>query len=128
MIYLAIFWVLMALFAAVYFLAKWKKQGLARRIEQEYGSLFFILAASFLIIAIVTNDPVTVAGIAIPTEIQWLASLLVTGFGSWKFYLNPLKERVIRTEIEASSIKADVSTIKADVSMIKQALMKHHHI
>ena len=52
-----------------------------------------------------------------------LLTLIVSGFGAWKYYFNPLKERVIETEREVSSIKTDVSSIKSDVHLIKENIL-----
>ena len=55
----------------------------------------------------------------ISTELQWLASLLTFGFGSWKFYLNPLKERVIETEKE---IKVEIKYMNKTLEEFKNKL------
>ena len=69
-----------------------------------------------------THDPLF-EPLGIPKEYEWLAGLITSGFGLWQLYLNPLKERVITTEKEVSSIKTDVSAIRSDVSMIKEKMI-----
>lgn len=128
MIYLIIFWIIIILFFILYLISILFKSKELKIWLDNYGSLFFIIMGVFLIMAIVTNDPITILGITIPMELQWLGSLLVTGFGTWKFYLNPLKERVIGVENNVSSIKgenkANFSSIKEDLAIIKHKLMK----
>jgi hypothetical protein len=55
-------------------------------------------------------------------EYGWLAGLLTCGFLLWTQYLNPLKERVIKTEIEVSKIRKDVSSIKGYLNAIKDKI------
>lgn len=102
------------------FLFKWEK---ARAYLEDKGMLVFIISASIITIAIITKDPLTVMGISIPTELQWLGSLIVTGFGAWRFYLNPLKEKVYSMDREVGEIKADVTNIKSDVRFIKESVI-----
>ena len=90
---------------------------------EDKGILVFIIAASLVLMGIITKDPVTVFGINIPTDLQWLGSLLVTGFGAWRFYLNPLKSKVYLLGREVDEIKADITNIKSDIGLIKRKLI-----
>lgn len=130
MIYLKIFWLLTIIFFIIYFsgiVFKWK---LVKSITDEFGILFFMGLASLLIVAIAKGDPLTIAGIIIPTEFQWLGSLFVTWFGAWKFYFNPLKIKVysmdreigeVRGEIKG--VRGEISSIKSDVRLIKEKII-----
>lgn len=123
MLYLKIFWIaLIALFFIHLFsnLLKFKK---LENLLDKYGILYMIILVAFAFIAIITNDPIDFFNISIPTEVQWLATLIASGFGAWKYYLNPLKNRVINTEIEVSSVKTSIESIKSDVHLIKENLL-----
>lgn len=74
-------------------------------------------------VAIATKDPIF-SGLGVPTEYEWVVGLFVTGLSSWKLYFGPLKERVIKTEMEVTSIQTDVRSIKSDTSLIKEKLLK----
>ncbi len=120
MIYLWLFWTLILIFLIVYILGRffnWKSVILA--IEEKYGILFFLFLFSLAIIAIVTKDPVEFAGISIPAEMQWLGSLLLSGFGAWKFYLNPLKQKVYFMDRELGEIKSNSSSIDREMKEMK---------
>jgi len=123
-IYLTVFWIIYALFGLlilISFLFKIKK---LNKYLQEYSVLVLIIALSFLIIAIITKDPMNIAGYTIPTELQWLGSLLVTGFSAWKFYLNPLKIKVYSMDREIGEVSASVKKVENNVSMILSKLIK----
>ncbi len=120
MIYLATFWLIIVAFIVAYaasLIFKWKN---ATAYLEDKGMLVFIISASVIIIAIITKDPLTVMGISIPTELQWLGSLIITGFGAWRFYLNPLKSKVYSMDREVGEVRADVANIKSDVRLIKE--------
>ena len=123
MIYLAIFWLFVAVFLIAYVASRifnWKK---IKAYLEDKGILFFIISSAFIVMALLTKDPLTIAGISIPTELQWLGSLLIIGFGVWRFYLNPLKGKVYSMDREVGEIKADVTNIKSDVRLIKERLI-----
>ena len=69
--------------------------------------------------AIITKDPITIAGIELSMESQWIGSLIIFGLGSWKLYFNPLKEKVYSLDREIGEVKSDVSNLKSDVSNLK---------
>ena len=68
-----------------------------RRPSGNIIGLLVVTSFSFLILALMTKDPIF-STMGLPPEYEWLAGLLLSGFTAWQFYLNPLKERVIRLE------------------------------
>jgi len=112
-----IFWILIVASGVLYF-------GLRKIIKraENIAFLIIILAGAFLIVAIATRDPLF-SGIGVPAEYEWVVGLFITGLSSWKLYFGPLKERVIRTEKEASTIQADVKSIKFDTTLLKDKLL-----
>jgi len=120
--YLAIYWSFLIVFFALIFIGKlFRINALSSLIK--HSDLVLIISLPFLIVAIATNDPIEILGIELSKDLQWLGSLLVAGFGSWQFYLRPLKERVITTEKDVHAVKTDINSIKEDISIIKQKLM-----
>lgn len=114
-----IFWLVMLFNLLSYIiLKKYFRVNYAR----DAAVIFTLLASSFLIVAILTRDPLF-SSFGVPPEFEWIVGLFITGLASWKLYFNPLKERVIRTEREVSSIKTDVTSIKDDVSLIKEKVL-----
>ncbi len=92
------------------------------RIIEKYALLPVLASFAFLIMAFLTNDPF-LQGIGLPKEYEWLAGLILGLFGLWKFYLGPLKERVIRGKKEIGSISTKVSGIQEDIILIKRKLL-----
>lgn len=116
MIVLIVFWIVIGISLITYLISlKYKK------VENILPPLVF-LSGSLIIVAIVTKDPLF-ASFGVPAEFEWVVGLFITSFSSWTLYFHPLKERVIKTEIEVSSIKTDVHSIKTDVSMIKEKII-----
>ena len=113
-----IFWVLIVTGLLAYFLFRKSIKG----VENIVFSII-LLAAAFLIVAIVTKDPLF-STVGLPAEYEWVVGLFITGLSSWKLYFGPLKERVIKTEKEVSSIQTDVKSIKSDTSLLKEKLLK----
>src|SRR3989338_911499 len=111
MIFMLIFWILIVMGLFIYFV--FKKS--VKYIDNLVFSLI-MLAGAFLIVAIATKDPVF-SGLGVPAEYEWVVGLFITGLSSWKLYFGPLKERVIKTEKEVSSIQTDVKSIKADTTL-----------
>ncbi|RLE42681.1 hypothetical protein DRJ48_03035 [Candidatus Woesearchaeota archaeon] len=123
MIYLNIFWALLGLFVVIYYASKLFKISKVASFIDEKGELFFILMGSLLIIAIVTNDPITIAGFRFPVELEWLVSLMAVGFGSWRYYLNPLKKKVYEMDREIGEVRTHVLGMKEDVNLIKKKIL-----
>lgn len=115
MIYLSIFWVAFILFLLLSLFSKYSDNKKISGLLDRYGMLFFIILGSFAVIAIITKDPISFGTIPVPAEVQWLITIIAAGFGAWKYYLNPLKERVIATEKEVSAIKSDIASLKTDI-------------
>ena len=113
------FWVLMFINLLIVF-TKYKKK------YEKVSIVLFFLAFAFLIVGIVTKDPIFEA-FGVPPEFEWVVGLFITGFTSWKIYLNPLKERIIGVETNVASLKSDVtsnfSLIKSDLDLIKNKLL-----
>lgn len=122
MIYMTAFWLLLAVFIAVHMSASVLKLHRTKRFLEEYGILYFMMLGSLAIMAIATRDPVSIAGIDIPMEFQWLGSLAMTVFGVWQIYLNPLKDRVVKLENSFEFVKRDFKLIRADLGFIKRNL------
>ncbi len=118
MIFMLIFWVLIVGSLLVYFIFR----KAVKTIENIVFSII-LLAAAFLIVAIVTKDPVF-SGLGVPVEYEWVVGLFITGLSSWKLYFGPLKERVVKTEREVSNIQTDVKSIKSDTTLLKDKLLK----
>lgn len=123
MIYLTIFWYGTIIFLALYFGSVIFKSGRLKLFLENNGALLVIVAAVLIIMAIITKDPVTILGVSIPSELQWLGSLLATAFGMWRFYLNPLKLKVYSMDREVGELKSNISNVKADVRLIKEKLL-----
>ena len=120
--YLAAFWALMTGTFAVYLFANALCLKNILCFMEKYALLPLLAAFAFLIMSFVTNDPF-LQGVGLPKEYEWLAGLILSLFGLWKFYLGPLKERVISGEKEISSISTKVSGIQEDIILIKRKLL-----
>jgi len=105
------FWVLMVILLVIYlFSLKYKK------LEVILPPLL-LLASSLLIVGIITKDPLF-STFGVPPEFEWVVGLFLTGLSSWKLYFSPLKERVIKTESEVSSIKTSIEKIEKNVDKL----------
>lgn len=124
MIYLAVFWILTVALIILFLL-----RYIAQIRNSHLDGLITILgitAFAFLIMGILTKDPLF-STLGIPKEYEWLAGLIISGFTLWKSYLNPLKDRVIKTEIKVSSIDTSIHSIKNDVETIKDTLLNERN-
>lgn len=124
MIYLTVFWVLFLVFIILRVSSSLFKLGGLKKMLEDFGMPFFIVLLTFAIIAIVTNDPISIFGITVPMELQWLASLFVALFGSWQFYLRPLKNKVYEVDREVGEVRSKIDSIDADVKLIKDKLIR----
>src|SRR3989338_10474250 len=120
MIFMVLFWVTFGLNFLLYVLAK---RYHFFRSTNELVIIILILSFSFLVVAIITKDPIF-STFGVPPEFEWIVGLFITGLTSWRLYFNPLKERVIKTEKEVSSIKTNIEFIKADTNLIKEKILK----
>ncbi|MBI4454242.1 hypothetical protein HY636_06370 [Candidatus Woesearchaeota archaeon] len=124
MYYLAAFWILFLIFFLVYLVSSlFKIKKLQRRLD-EYGILFVMALGSLVIVAIASKDPIAVGGIEIPVELQWFASLFVTIFGMWRFFLNPLKKKVYRMDREMGEVRATISNLDKTVDKLERNVDK----
>jgi len=112
MMYIFIFWLILLLFFLAYGLSKLLKIREIESLINENAALVFIILGVIIFMAIITKDPVTILGLNIPTEIQWLGSLFVFGFGAWQFYLRPLKSKVYELDREIGEVKVSVAELK----------------
>ena len=114
-----LFWIIVLMNLLMYFLAKKYYHTPAAR---DASFVLSFLSLALLIVAIVTKDPLF-SSAGVPAEFEWVVGLFITALSSWKLYFSPLKERVMRTEREVSSITTDVAAIKADTTLIKEKIL-----
>ncbi|HLD06629.1 MAG TPA: hypothetical protein VJC16_03790 [Candidatus Nanoarchaeia archaeon] len=93
MIYMFGFWALYVILLAYIIYTHFKKS----KMNQNIAISILIVSSSFLVIGLVTGDPVF-STLGIPREYEWLVGLILSGFTAWQVYFNPLKERLIRLE------------------------------
>lgn len=136
--YLILFWVSFILAGISFLLSKAsKKQG-----YENFSVFLTVLMVFFFILALATKDPIEGLLTTIPAFWQFVLTALGGTFAIWRFYLNPLKERVIRLERkvavldegiksgfalvkeEFSHIKDDLRWIKEDTRWVKEKLLK----
>src|SRR3989344_9152660 len=118
MLYMYIFWIIIILNLITYLLLK----KYSSKYKESISLALIILAWSFLIVAIVQKDPIFTA-FGVPQKFEWVVGLFITALSSWKLYFDPLKQRVIHTEKEVTSLKTDISSIKEDTTLIKEKLI-----
>ena len=124
MYYLAAFWILFLIFFLVYLVSFiFKIKELQRRID-EYGVLFVMALGSLVIVAIASKDPIAIAGIEVPVELQWFVSLFVTVFGAWRFFRNPLKKKVYRMDRELGEVRVNINNLDKNVDKLERNIDK----
>ena len=74
-----------------------------------------------LFIAVGIKDPLLEQ---IPAEIQLIGAALSGIFAFWKYYLDPLKQRIVRLEIGQGEMKTDIGNIKSDIHLIKESVLQ----
>lgn len=109
-----------SILALLYYYAK---KGYRSQKIKDNTMIFLMLSFAFLIVAIVTNDPIF-AQFGVPMEFEWVVGLFLTGLSSWKLYFSPLKERVVYLEKNITSIKTGMNSISEDIHLIKEKLIK----
>ena len=130
MIYMTLFWIIALICVALYFLQKYIFPKFP--LENIFSILFF-LGASFLIVGVLTKDPLF-AQFGVPPEYEWVVGMFMTALASWRMYFNPLKQRVGRLEskVEALDAKLDakidglekrMENIQTDIHLIKEKLL-----
>ncbi len=123
MIYMVVFWVIYALILTYYSHSRWKKVN----PDTNLIILGVIVAFSFLIIGVISNDPLFSA-IGVPKEYEWLAGLILSGFTAWQFYFDPLKKKIISLENNFSEYfgvsKTKFEHIEKGIDEIKMELKR----
>lgn len=117
MIYMLIFWILLVITLIGYFIFK------KLHLREEWLLAPVTLSWAFLIVAIVQKDPIF-SSFGVPAEFEWVVGIFITSLTSWKLYFDPLKQRVINTEKDVTSIKTEVSSIKEDTRFIKEEIIR----
>ena len=117
---MVLFWVTFGLNFLLYVLAK---RYHFFRSTNELVIIILILSFSFLVVAIITKDPIF-STFGVPPEFEWIVGLFITGLTSWRLYFNPLKERVIKVERKVDFMQGEISSIKADTTLIKEKVLK----
>ena len=105
-----LFWSIAAVFIILYLISKFGLKKLQSAIDN-YAILVFIILGGLLMFAVATKDPIEVFGLSIPFEMQWIASLLLAGFGAWKWYLAPLKQKVHCLDREMGEVKTSITAL-----------------
>ena len=122
--YLAIFWVLCIAFFVLYAWFRLCKYQRTVMYVEENAGLFFILMGMLLIMAFITHDPMSILGIDVPLELQWLGSLGIFGLSSWQFYLRPLKIKVYGLDREVGEVKVGVRRMEKDVDKLSHEVRR----
>ncbi len=120
MIYLAIVWVLIGGYIVCRIVnriinVQWFTRGIER-----YGSLVFLLALIFVIIAAATKDPLRVD---IPGEIQLVVSGFAAGIGFWRVLIFPLYEAIHKLEIKMVEINMRLTHLEKRVDLIEHKII-----
>lgn len=113
---MTIFWIVTALACIYWYLSKNEQ-------KNDRTIMISILAAAFLIIAIITKDPIFTT-FGVPAEFEWVVGIFITCLSSWKLYFSPLKERVVKLEKKVVVIESHLANIKNDLIIIKEILLK----
>ena len=110
MIYFIFFWILIVISSLFY-----------KKNKVKYERIIvptFLLACSFLLVAIITRDPLfTTYGV--PPEFEWIIGFFIAAFFSWKYYFNPLTKRVTKSENKITILETSVEYIKSDINIIR---------
>ena len=118
MMYLAVYWVLTILLVVAYLLGLLFNKEKTKDLVEKYAILLILFVGSFLIVAIVTKDPISFGSYEIPTEFQWIGSLFVSFFSVWQFYLKPLKNKLFGLDREIGEVKTSVKKVESDVNRL----------
>lgn len=130
--YLMFSWISFVIFIALLIIKKFTKKKKAQAMYGRIAGFFLILMIFFFGIALATDDPVTDI-ISVP--FQLLITAVAGAFALWKYYFDPIKERVIKSEKDIillnsemmanfSSIRESFSSIREDLGMIKDAIFQ----
>ncbi|MBU0980160.1 MAG: hypothetical protein KJ709_05110 [Nanoarchaeota archaeon] len=119
--YLLALWLLFGIAILLYIISYLFNKKKIRSFINDKGDFFVIvIAIPLLIMAILTNDPVTVAGMQIPMEFEWFGSIIFAVFVLWLYYLAPLKSKVYRLDREIGGMKGIISGTKGIIDGLKE--------
>lgn len=124
MIYLKLFWISAGLFWIIFMLSKWLGWKIVRQKLEDYGGLFSIWLLCLAFIAIATKDPINIAGMPLPVDVQWFGTVALGGFSAWRFYLNPLKTKVYEMDRELGEVKTRVNRLESDMTRVERYFEK----
>jgi len=123
MLFMILWWIILIVLVILVIINHISKdRGTKRGLDYIIG-LLAVLQLIFIIVTIGLRDPIFEL-IGLPKEYEWIGGLLLGGFITWQFYLNPLKNRVIEVEKDTREIRTDVRNIKEDTTLIKGFLNK----
>lgn len=97
-VYMFVFWILILISGLMYWF--WRDK------TSEISPYVFITSGCFLVIAIVTKDPIF-SSFGVPAEFEWVVGLVMFAIGSWKSYFNPMKNRIVDLELGVTKINAE---------------------
>ena len=114
-----IFWIIVGIISVYYF---FNRKNYNEKIKDRLIVLT-LLAFSFLVIAIVTKDPIF-SQFGVPLEYEWTVGLFITALASWKLYFNPLKNIVMINQRDIKSIKTSINHMGQDLHLIKEKILE----
>lgn len=109
-----LFWMVVLCSGFVYFFMREKSDTIIMQLN--------VLAFVLLFGAIITKDPLF-AQFGVPSEFEWVVGLFIAAFMSWKWYFNPMKERLIKTEKAVERLESEFGVMKGDIILIKEHLL-----
>ena len=127
MIYLSIFWICTIAFYLALAFDHYIGWNWFRNWKEEYAGLYFLLLFGVVIMAIGTNDPITIAGYTAPMEFQWIASLVGVVLTMWKLFLSPMKKDIHRIDKEVTEIKTHLIHIERRLDRLENKVDKILH-
>ncbi len=101
--------------------------------KEKYRSLivlFVLFQVGLLAVAIATNDPLF-ESFGVSTLWEMIAGIITAAFMAWRYYLNPMENRITGLEIVAGEIKVDIKNlkeVKADVAHLTEIRTDVRHI
>ncbi|OGI15519.1 hypothetical protein A3K63_01735 [Candidatus Micrarchaeota archaeon RBG_16_49_10] len=122
--YLLIFWVLMIGLALALTLTRHLNKPFHKWLNDK-SLLVLLIAGVFLIFAVETNDPITILGITVSNEIQWLGSFILYSAGLWKWFLDPFRDDLSDVKSVVKVLDERTTTIKENVKSIDDYIKGH---
>lgn len=118
--FMMIYWIILLIIIIINLISYFKNKKVVSETVKDLSVVFIIIAFSFLIIALVTKDPIFEV-IGLPTEYEWVGGLFTSAFTAWLTYFRPLKNRVTKLEINTGKIGEKVDGIDKNVEWIKNS-------